>query len=67
MIALVKAIPLGVFLTLLVALFVGSSGSAGGVLDISGVTVEGQHFYWSWPLFCIGTGLVWSLLAMMGD
>lgn len=67
MIAFVKAIPVGAFLTLVVALFIGSAGSAGGVLEVFGFTLEGHRLYWSWSLFCAATGLVWALLAMMGD
>jgi hypothetical protein len=65
--ALVKALPFGVGLTLLVALFVGSGGSSGGVLEVVGVTFEGMRFYWSWWLFCLGTALAWALLIMMGN
>ena len=34
MIAMFKAIPLGIFLTLLVALFMGSGGTSGGMLHV---------------------------------
>ncbi len=67
MIALFKAIPLGAFLTLAVALAIGSAGSAGGVLEVFGFMVEGQRLYWSWSMFLAATGLSWALLAMMGD
>lgn len=67
MITLFKAVPVGAFLTLVVALFIGSAGSAGGALEVFGFTVEGQRLYWSWSLFLAATGLSWALLAMMGD
>ncbi len=67
MIALCKAVPLGIFLTLLVALFVGSAGSSGGALEVFSFQVEGTRLYWSWALFCLGTALAWSLLLLTGD
>lgn len=67
MIAMFKAIPLGALLTLIVCLFIGSSGSSGGHLDVFNFTVEGYHIYWSWKMFLAGTGLVWALILMMGD
>ena len=73
MIALLKAIPFGVFLTLIVALFMGSGGVTGGPLGIRGFDVEiaaleiAFRLYWSWILFLAGTGLTWALLLMIGD
>ncbi|MFB0612194.1 hypothetical protein [Aurantiacibacter poecillastricola] len=71
MIAMFKAIPFGIFLTLLVALFIGSGGSHGGMLNVFDfdVTVAelGLEFtlYWSWALFLAGTFLAFALLLMM--
>ncbi len=73
MIALFKAIPFGIFLTIIVALFMGSGGATGGTLGIRGVNVDiaqlglDFRFYWSWILFLGGTFLAWALLLMMGD
>ena len=73
MIALFKALPFGILLTLVVALFVGSGGLTGGTLAIRSFDVELAEFgidmrlYWSWYLFLGGTGLAWVLLLMMGD
>jgi hypothetical protein len=67
MVALFKALPFGIFLTVLVTLFMGSGGSSGGVLMIRRVEVMDIQFYWSWYLFLGGTGLTWVLLLMMGD
>ncbi len=72
-IALFKAVPLGALLTALVCLFIGSSGSAGGFLQIRNMDVDiamiGLSFdmYWSWTMFAVGTGLAWAILFMMGD
>ena len=71
MIAMLKAIPFGIFLTLLVALFIGSGGSNGGALVVFpfDVTVAeiglDMTLYWSWRLFLAGTGLAFALLLMM--
>lgn len=67
MVALFKAVPLGAMLTLLVALFIGSGGSGGGVLEVFAFTIESMRLYWSWALFCLGTALAWSLMLMMDD
>lgn len=65
MFAFLKAVALGIFLALLVSLFIGSGGSDGGLLNVRSVTFEGYQFYWSWALFLIGTGLSFALFLMM--
>ena len=65
MFALLKAIVLGAVLAFVVSLFIGSGGSSGGLLNVRHVTVEGYAFYWSWPLFLIGTGLSFGIFLMM--
>jgi hypothetical protein len=65
MFAFLKALVLGIFLALLVSLFIGSGGSSGGMLHVRQVTIEGYHFYWSWALFLIGTGLSFGIFLMM--
>ncbi len=71
MIAFLKAIPLGIFLTIVVCLFIGSAGSSGGFLNILKfdvvVTQLNLNFdlYWSWPMFLVSTGLSWAILQMM--
>ena len=67
MLALFKAIPLAAILTLVLTLFLGSGGATGGTLAVFGFKVQGMHLYWSWLIFCCGTGLVWALMMMMGD
>ena len=73
MIALFKAIPFGIFLTLIVALFIGSGGATGGTLAIRPFDVDinqlgiDMRLYWSWYLFLGGTALTWFLMLMMGD
>jgi hypothetical protein len=66
-VSFLKAVPLGLFLTLLVALLVGSGGSSGGVLNVIPFSLGGVRLFWSWPLFCLGTALAWALLLMTGD
>lgn len=73
MIAFIKAIPFGILLTVLVALFMGSGGATGGMLNIFSVDVDYPDlmldftFYWSWMLFLGGTGLAFVFMLMMGD
>jgi hypothetical protein len=65
MFALLKAMALGIFLALIVSLFIGSGGSSGGMLNVRQVTIEGFQFYWSWGLFVVGTGLSFGIFLMM--
>jgi len=65
MFAFLKAVVLGAFLAAIVSLFIGSGGSSGGLLHVFPVTVQSYHFYWSWPLFVIGTALSFGLFLMM--
>ena len=65
MFAFLKAVMLGIFLAGLVSLFIGSGGSSGGMLNVRSVAFEGLHFYWSWALFLIGTGLSFGIFLMM--
>jgi len=65
MIALIKAIFPGAFLSWLVATFVGTQGSSGGLLNIQHYVVHGTTIHFSWILFLIGTALAWALLKMM--
>lgn len=73
MIALLKALPFGIALTLIVALFMGSGGASGGMLNIRSFDVDiaqlgiDMKLYWSWALFLGGTGLTWALMLMIGD
>jgi hypothetical protein len=65
MIAFLKAAVLGIILTMVVAYVIGSAGSSAGMLNVRGVTVNEIHFYWSWALFLIGTGISFGILLMM--
>jgi hypothetical protein len=73
MIAFIKAIPFGIVLTVLIALFMGSGGATGGMLNIFRVDVDYAPlmmdftFYWSWMLFLGGTALAFAFMLMMGD
>ncbi|WP_338241743.1 hypothetical protein [Aurantiacibacter hainanensis] len=71
MMTMLKAIPFGIFLTLIVALFVGSGGATGGMLAIFpfDIVVPDTEIdftlFWSWSLFLAGTGLAFAILLMM--
>ena len=65
MFAFLKAVPLGIVLAFVVALFIGSGGSSGGLLNVQLVTVQDFEFYWSWPLFLLGTALSFVLFLLM--
>jgi len=61
---LVKAVPLGMILTGVVALVIGSQGSTGGQLAIHTLHFGDHAVLWSWPLFLAATGLAWALFWM---
>ena len=65
MFAFFKAVALGIFLAVLVSLFIGSGGSSGGMLNVRSVTIEGYQFYGSWALVLIGSGLCFALVRLM--
>ena len=65
MFAFLKAVTLGIILTMVVAYVIGSGGSSAGFLNVRGVTVNDIHFFWSWALFLIGTGISFGILLMM--
>lgn len=71
MVQLVKAIPFGIFLTILTCLFMGSGGWDGGILNIRSFHVAvadmDVKLYWSWGVFAGGTALAFFLFLMMGD
>jgi hypothetical protein len=61
---MLKAISLGAILATTVALVVGSQGSDGGLLAIQTFRAGEARIYWSWPIFCVGSGLAWGLLLL---
>jgi len=65
MFAFLKALVLGAALAFIVSLFIGSGGSSGGLLHVRDVSFQGYDFYWSWPLFVIGTALSFGIFIMM--
>ncbi|MBC2664152.1 hypothetical protein H7F51_01325 [Novosphingobium flavum] len=65
MIALVKALIPGAFLSWIISTFIGTRGGSGGLLHIQHFNVQGTEIYGSWTLFIIGTAIAWALLMMM--
>jgi hypothetical protein len=65
MIALLKAIALGIVLAFVVSLFIGSGGSTGGLLHVFQVDAGDIEFYWSWPVFVVGTGLSFGVFLLL--
>lgn len=65
MIALLKAIGMGIVLSFVVSLFIGSGGSTGGMLRVFFVDAGDVEFYWSWPLFLIGTGISFGIFLLL--
>jgi len=65
MFAFLKALVLGAALAFILSLFMGSGGTSAGLLNVHEVAVQGYHFYWSWPLFVIGTALSFGIFILM--
>lgn len=61
----VKAVPIGAILNLIVSALIHGGGSKGGFLFIQTFLVAGHYVAWSWPLFFVGTGLAWGILWLM--
>jgi hypothetical protein len=61
---LFKALIPGALLSWLVSSVIGSQGSRGAWLAIERLQYDQHTIYWSWPLFLIGTGIAWLVLAM---
>ena len=62
---LVRALLPAFLLTFLAASILAAAGSRGGLLAIETAPLMEYHFFWSWPLFLLFTGLSWTLLSMM--
>jgi len=60
-----KAMALGAMLTATLALVIGSQGGGGGVLAIHPATIADIRFYWSWPIFIVGSGLSFGIILLM--
>ncbi|MCX9146906.1 hypothetical protein [Erythrobacter sp. WG] len=61
---LIKAITFGAVLSGVVALVIGSQGTSAGPLAIHLVHVADASFYWSWPVFCSGSGLAFGIMLL---
>jgi hypothetical protein len=62
---IVRALLPAFILTFVVAAIVAATGTCGGVLAIEQAPLVDWHFYWSWPLFLLFTGIGWGLLTLM--
>lgn len=62
---IVRALLPAFVLTFLVAAILAAAGAHGGVLAIHQAPLMDHHFYWSWPLFTLFTGVSWAILLMM--
>lgn len=65
MFQLLKAIAVGSVLAFVVSLFIGSGGSTGGMLNVFLVDTGDVEFYWSWPLFLVGTGISFGIFLLL--
>ena len=61
---MLKAFALGIVLTVVVAVVIGSQGSSGGALAIHKMVLGDYKVFWSWPLFLAGSGLSWGIMAL---
>lgn len=56
------ALTLGAVLSVTIGLVIGSQGTAAGPLAIQLVSLADAKFYWSWPVFLLGSGLAWGMM-----
>lgn len=61
---MVKAMSLGAVLTGSIALVIGSQGTSAGPLAVQPLDMGDYRIFWSWPLFCAGSGLAWGLMLL---
>jgi hypothetical protein len=59
-----KALTLGAVLSVTIGLAIGSQGTAAGPLAIQLVSLADAKFYWSWPVFLLGSGLAWGMMLL---
>ncbi len=64
MMEFMKASILGIVLTGVISLVIGSQDTSGGQLAIHLMRAGDFQLYWSWPLFFAGTGLAWGIIIM---
>jgi hypothetical protein len=58
------ALTLGAVLSVTIGLVIGSQGTAAGPLAIQLVSLADAKFYWSWPVFLLGSGLAWGMMLL---
>jgi len=62
---IVRALLPAFIFTFVVSAILAASGTRGGVMAIQQAPLAHYHFFWSWPLFCLFTGVSWAILTMM--
>ena len=64
--ASIKALILGLILTYVLSGVLAFTGATGGTTLAVHHQLLAQHtFYWSWPLFLLGTALIRLIMVMM--
>jgi hypothetical protein len=58
------ALTLGAVLSVTIGLVIGSQGTAAGPLAIQLVSLADAKFYWSRPVFLLGSGLAWGMMLL---
>ncbi len=59
-----RAFTLCAVLSVTIGLVIGSQGTAAGPLAIQLVSLADAKFYWSWPVFLLGSGLAWGMMLL---
>ena len=63
---LIKAILIGMIAAILIPFLMHNAGyEAGGVLALHRHVLGDFRFYWSWPVFCVVTGIFWAIFRLM--
>jgi hypothetical protein len=61
----IKGLVPGTLFTWFLSLIFGRNHTSAGWLEVHMTSLADTHFYWSWPLFLIMTGLAWAIFWMM--
>lgn len=61
----VKGILVGIVLTFVVCLVIGSQGTTAGYLYIHQLPILDYKVWWSWPLFVVSSGVASAIALMM--
>lgn len=61
---MLKALAMGAILSATIGLVIGSQGISAGPLAVHLLPLADAKIYWSWPVFCSGSGLALGIMLL---